>query len=80
MLADCDAGNAVTAAQSGAQWGLQPGGAAGPHPLLYMVQEFTVRPGFSPGEVTAIHSLELWSTMGTYIGISDWSLPSSVPW
>lgn len=51
MLADCDAGNVVTAAQAGAQWGL--------HllvvllaliPLLYMVQELTVRLGIFTGQ------------------------------
>lgn len=50
MLADTDAGNVVTAAQSGTQWGY--------HllplvllliPLLYMVQELTVRLGISTG-------------------------------
>jgi Mn2+/Fe2+ NRAMP family transporter len=46
MLADCDAGNVVTAAQSGAQWGIRL------LPLLiilivplYMVQELSVRLG-----------------------------------
>jgi NRAMP (natural resistance-associated macrophage protein)-like metal ion transporter len=50
MLADTDAGNVVTAAQSGAQWGY--------HllplililtPLLYMLQELTVRLGLYTG-------------------------------
>jgi NRAMP (natural resistance-associated macrophage protein)-like metal ion transporter len=50
MLADTDAGNVVTAAQSGAQWGY--------HllplililtPLLYMLQELTVRLGMYTG-------------------------------
>lgn len=50
MLADCDAGNVVTAAQAGAQWGLQllvvlPLLI----PLLYMVQELTVRLGIFTG-------------------------------
>ena len=44
MLADTDAGNVVTAAQSGAQWGYR----LLPLvllliPMLYMVQELTVR-------------------------------------
>jgi Mn2+/Fe2+ NRAMP family transporter len=44
MLADCDAGNVVTAAQSGAQWGLQLLVVLlALIPLLYMVQELTVR-------------------------------------
>src|SRR5271167_4058815 len=50
MLADTDAGNVVTAAQSGAQWGYR----LLPLvllliPLLYMVQELTVRLGISTG-------------------------------
>ncbi|RDK00302.1 NRAMP family metal ion transporter [Paraburkholderia lacunae] len=50
MLADCDAGNVVTAAHAGAQWGLHllvvlPGLI----PLLYMVQELTVRLGIFTG-------------------------------
>lgn len=51
MLADCDAGNVVTAAQSGAQWGLQllPVLLA-LIPLLYMVQELTVRLGIFTGQ------------------------------
>ncbi|HEY4042453.1 MAG TPA: divalent metal cation transporter, partial [Rhodopila sp.] len=50
MLADTDAGNVVTAAQSGAQWGYR----LLPLvllliPLLYMVQELTVRLGIHTG-------------------------------
>ena len=50
MLADTDAGNVVTAAQSGAQWGYR----LLPLillliPMLYMVQELTVRLGLSTG-------------------------------
>jgi NRAMP (natural resistance-associated macrophage protein)-like metal ion transporter len=50
MLADTDAGNTVTAAQSGAQWGYR----LLPLlllliPLLYMVQELTVRIGIFTG-------------------------------
>ena len=50
MLADTDAGNVVTAAQSGAQWGyrLLPLLLA-LVPLLYMVQELTVRLGIFTG-------------------------------
>jgi Mn2+/Fe2+ NRAMP family transporter len=50
MLADCDAGNVVTAAQSGARWGigLLPVLLA-LIPLLYMIQEFTVRLGIFNG-------------------------------
>src|SRR5215468_6763423 len=46
MLADTDAGNVVTAAQSGAQWGyrLLPL-LLGLTPVLYMVQELAVRLG-----------------------------------
>jgi Mn2+/Fe2+ NRAMP family transporter len=51
MLADCDAGNVVTAAQSGAQWGvrLAPWLLA-LTPLLYMIQELSVRLGIYTGE------------------------------
>jgi NRAMP (natural resistance-associated macrophage protein)-like metal ion transporter len=47
MLADTDAGNVVTAAQSGARWGyrLLPGLI----PVLYMVQELAVRLGIFTG-------------------------------
>src|ERR1700752_1090058 len=50
MLADTDAGNVVTAAQSGAQWGYR----LLPLvllliPMLYMVQELTVRLGIYTG-------------------------------
>jgi Mn2+/Fe2+ NRAMP family transporter len=50
MLADSDAGNVVTAAQSGAQWGfrLLPL-LLGLIPVLYMVQELTVRLGIFTG-------------------------------
>ncbi len=51
MLADCDSGNVVTAAQSGAQWGIRflPLLIA-LIPLLYMTQELTVRLGIFTGE------------------------------
>src|SRR5271154_7329398 len=50
MLADTDAGNVVTAAQGGAQWGYR----LLPLvllliPMLYMVQELTVRLGVYTG-------------------------------
>jgi NRAMP (natural resistance-associated macrophage protein)-like metal ion transporter len=50
MLADTDAGNVVTAAQSGAKWGyrLLPL-LLGLIPVLYMVQELAVRLGVSTG-------------------------------
>ena len=50
MLADTDAGNVVTAAQAGAQWGyrLLPL-ALVLIPMLYMVQELTVRLGLYTG-------------------------------
>jgi Mn2+/Fe2+ NRAMP family transporter len=50
MLADTDAGNVVTAAQSGAQWGyrLLPL-VLFLIPMLYMVQELTVRLGIYTG-------------------------------
>ncbi|MGO9421118.1 NRAMP family divalent metal transporter [Roseiarcus sp.] len=50
MLADTDAGNVVTAAQGGAQWGYR---LLGPIllliPMLYLVQELTVRLGVYTG-------------------------------
>jgi Mn2+/Fe2+ NRAMP family transporter len=50
MLADCDAGNVVTAAQAGAQWGFQLLVVLlALIPLLYMVQELTVRLGIFTG-------------------------------
>ncbi len=51
MLADCDAGNVVTAAQSGARWGvrLMPLLLA-LIPLLYMIQDLSVRLGIFTGE------------------------------
>ncbi|MEJ0004189.1 MAG: divalent metal cation transporter [Pararobbsia sp.] len=50
MLADCDAGNVVTAAQAGAQWGLPLVVVLlGLIPLLYMVQELAVRLGIFTG-------------------------------
>jgi Mn2+/Fe2+ NRAMP family transporter len=50
MLADADAGNVVTAAQSGAQWGyrLLPL-LLGLIPVLYMVQELAMRLGIFTG-------------------------------
>ncbi|MDR3100954.1 MAG: divalent metal cation transporter [Paraburkholderia sp.] len=51
MLADCDAGNVVTAAQSGAQWGVRLAPLLfALVPLLYMVQELAVRLGIFTGE------------------------------
>ena len=54
MLADTDAGNVVTAAQSGAQWGyrLLPL-LLGLIPVLYMVQELAVRLGIFTAVDTA---------------------------
>jgi Mn2+/Fe2+ NRAMP family transporter len=50
MLADCDAGNVVTAAQSGAQWGYRLALVIlGLIPLLYMVQELTARLAVTTG-------------------------------
>lgn len=50
MLADCDAGNVVTAAQAGVQWGVGPLMLLlGLVPLLYMIQELTVRLGIFTG-------------------------------
>ena len=54
MLADTDVGSVITAGQSGVQWGyrlllLQ----LVLIPILYMVQELTVRLAFSPARDTA---------------------------
>jgi len=50
MLADCDAGNVVTAAQAGAQWGYRLLSVLiCLIPLLYIVQELTVRLGIFTG-------------------------------
>jgi Mn2+/Fe2+ NRAMP family transporter len=66
MLADTDAGNVVTAAQAGAQWGYR----LLPLlvlliPLLYMVQELTVRLGIftgrGHGELIREHFGPVWS-------------------
>jgi Mn2+/Fe2+ NRAMP family transporter len=66
MLADCDAGNVVTAAQSGAQWGLQLLVVLlGLIPMLYMVQELTVRLGIftrrGHGELIRSHFGSVWA-------------------
>ena len=51
MLADTDAGSVITAAQSGAQWGYR---MVLPQvvliPILYVVQEMTVRLGIVTGQ------------------------------
>ncbi|EUA09851.1 natural resistance-associated macrophage family protein [Mycobacterium kansasii 732] len=53
MLADTDAGSLITAAQSGAQWGYR---MVLPQlilmPILYVVQEMTVRLGIVTGRAT----------------------------
>src|SRR5271165_4333453 len=50
MLADTDAGNVVTGAQAGAQWGYRLLALLLLlAPMLYMVQELTVRLGLSTG-------------------------------
>lgn len=54
MLADTDAGSIVTAAQSGAQWGYT---MILPQfiliPMVYLVQEITVRLGLATGRAMA---------------------------
>jgi Mn2+/Fe2+ NRAMP family transporter len=77
MLADCDAGNVVTAAQSGAQWGLQLLVVLlGLIPLLYMVQELTVRLGIftgrGHGELIRSNFGPVWawiSAIGLVVGV-----------
>jgi Mn2+/Fe2+ NRAMP family transporter len=66
MLADTDAGNVVTAAQSGARWGyrLLPL-LLGLIPVLYMVQELAVRLGIFTGrgysELVRLHFGGAWA-------------------
>src|ERR1700730_19276114 len=66
MLADTDAGNVVTAAQSGARWGyrLLPL-LLGLIPVLYMVQELAVRLGIFTGrgynELIRCHFGHAWA-------------------
>ncbi len=77
MLADCDAGNVVTAAQAGAQWGVQLLVVLlALIPLLYMVQELTVRLGIftgrGHGELIRAHFGPLWawiSAIGLVIAV-----------
>jgi Mn2+/Fe2+ NRAMP family transporter len=70
MLADTDAGNVVTAAQSGAQWGYR----LLPLvllliPVLYMVQELTVRLGLytgrGHGELIRLRFGQRWAILST---------------
>jgi len=74
MLADTDAGSVITAAQSGAQWGyrlllLQ----AALIPILYIVQELTVRLGMVTGKGHAqliqqhFGKVWAWVSVGTLI-------------
>jgi hypothetical protein len=70
MLADTDAGNVVTAAQSGARWGyrLLPL-LLGLIPVLYMVQELAVRLGIFTGrgysELVRHHFGRAWGWVST---------------
>ena len=70
MLADTDAGSLITAAQSGAQWGyslllLQ----ALLIPILYIVQELTVRLGMVTGKGHAeLIKRAFWKCLGVGFG------------
>src|SRR5271167_3979179 len=74
MLADTDAGSLITAAQSGAQWGyrLLPLQFA-LIPILYLVQELTVRLGIVTGKGYAqcikerFGPLAAWVSVGTLV-------------
>ena len=66
MLSDCDAGNVVAASQAGAQWGLRLTVVLlGLVPLLFMVQELTVRlvifTGRGHGELIRSHFGAVWA-------------------
>jgi len=68
MLADTDAGSVITAAQSGAQWGYRLLGLQFVLiPVLYMVQELTIRLGLGTGrghgELIATHFGKLWARL-----------------
>ncbi len=71
MLADTDAGSLVTAAQSGAQWGytlitLQ----LALIPILFMVQEMTVRLGLHTGRGHGELIRETFGTLWAWISVS----------
>ena len=66
MLADTDAGSVITAAQSGAQWGYRLLALQfALIPILYIVQELTVRLGVATGkgqiELIARHFGRAWA-------------------
>lgn len=68
MLADTDAGSVITAAQSGAQWGYRLLGLQFVLiPVLYMVQELTIRlalgTGRGHGELIAEHFGKFWARL-----------------
>ena len=68
MLADTDAGSVITAAQSGAQWGYRLLGLQFLLiPVLFMVQELTIRLGLGTGrghgELIAIHFGKVWARL-----------------
>ena len=69
MLADTDAGSVITAAQSGAQWGY---GLLFFQfvliPILYMVQEFTVRLGLVMGKGHADDQAAFRPCLGLGVG------------
>jgi Mn2+/Fe2+ NRAMP family transporter len=77
MLADTDAGNVVTAAQSGAQWGYR----LLPLvllliPMLYMVQELTVRLGLYTGRGHGELIRERFGLAGHGFQLWGWRAPS----
>jgi Mn2+/Fe2+ NRAMP family transporter len=78
MLADTDAGNVVTAAQAGAQWGyrLLPLVLA-LIPMLYVVQELTVRLGVYTGRCQANSSANGSELAGPMFRLSGWRRRSS---
>ena len=78
MLADTDAGSLITAAQSGAQWGyrlllLQ----LLLIPILYLVQELTVRLGVVTGKGHAQCIKERFGPIGRGCRSAHWWSPAS---
>ena len=81
MLADTDAGNVVTAAQAGAQWGyrLLPLVLV-LIPMLYMVQELTVRLGLYTGRGHGELIRERFGIGWAYVSTLGWRRRSSARW
>src|SRR3954470_12133837 len=71
MLADTDAGSVITAAQSGAQWGYRLLLLQGVLiPILYIVQELTVRLGIVTGQGHARGIKEHFGPVWAWISVA----------